>query len=253
MNPVSAVIITLNEADNLRKSLPQLSWCDEIIVVDSGSTDNTLDVCKQYHCVVHEKKFNGYGEQKQFGISLARNKWILCTDADEVLTDELVAEMKQEMIQPTAVAYLVPITLVFMGTIFKYGKDSRRYFLRLFNKEFGNFNSNVLHEKIEVTGEKKKMKNIILHFSYRDIDHYFFKFNKFSTLGAKAAFEQGKRKSLLLTILSVPLYFLRYFFIEMNFLNGAGGFYWSMFSAYYHFVKYTKIRELYATEKNSVR
>lgn len=250
MNPVSAVIITLNEAHNLRKSLPQLYWCDEIIIIDSGSTDETLEVCKNFNCIIHEKKFNGYGEQKQFGISLARNKWILCTDADEVLTDELAEEITQEMKHPTGAAYLMPITLVFMGKIFKYGKDSHRYFLRLFNKDFGNFNDNILHEKIEVKGEQKKLKNNILHYSYRDVDHYFYKFNKFSTLGAQAAFEQGKKRSLLLTIFAVPLYFIRYFFIELNFLNGAGGFYWSMFSAYYHFVKYTKMREIYALKKS---
>lgn len=249
MNPVSAVIITLNEAHNLRKSLPQLSWCDEIIIVDSGSTDDTLQVCKEYKCVVHEKEFNGYGEQKQFGVSLARNKWILCTDADEVLTDGLVEEIKEEMREPSAAAYLMPRKLVFMDTIFKYGKDSGRYSLRLFNKDFGNYNAAILHEKIEVDEKHKKLKNTLLHYSYRDVDHYFDKFNKFSTLGAKASFDIGKKRSLLLTIFSIPLYFIRYYFIEMNFLNGSKGFYWSMFSAYYHFVKYIKIRELYAMGK----
>ena len=116
----------------------------------------------------------------------------------------------------------------------------------MFNKEFGNFNSNIIHEKIEVEGTQKKLKNNILHYSSRDVAHYFDKFNKFSTYGAKIAYQKGKRRSLLLTVFAVPIYFFKYYFIEMNFLNGVSGFYWSMFSAFYHFVKYSKIKEIYA-------
>ena len=248
MEPVSAVIITYNEAQNLRRSLPKLLWCDEIIIIDSGSTDETLQVCREYNCKIFEKKFNGYGEQKRYGVGLAKNRWILCPDADETLSDGLVEEIKLELQAPSADAYLIPLTFVFMGKKFKYGKDAWRYFLRLFNKEKGNFNDNRLHEKIEVQGAEKRLKNNNLHYSYRDVEHYFDKFNKFSTSGARVAFENGKQRSLLLTVFAVPLYFLRYYFFEKNFLNGVSGFYWSMYSAFYHFVKYTKIRELYARE-----
>ncbi len=251
MNAVSAVIITYNEADNLRRSLPKLTWCDEIIVIDSLSTDDTKEVCKQFNCRFYEKKFEGYGEQKRFGVSLAINKWVLCPDADEVLSDELAEEIKTEMESPLAAAYLIPITFVFMGKKFKYGKDSWRYFLRLFNKDLGNFNDNIVHEKIIIEGKIKKFKHNILHYSYMNIEHYFNKFNKFSSLGAKIAYENGKRRSLLLTVFAVPLYFLKYYLLELNFLNGVSGFYWSMFSSFYHFVKYSKIREMYSNKKNN--
>ncbi len=249
MQPLSTVIITCNEENNLRRSLPQLTWCDEIIVVDSGSTDNTLEVCKKFGCKIFHRQFDGYGAQKQFAVSLAKNKWILCLDADEVLSDELVEEMKEEMKHPEADGYLIPMTFVFMGKKFRYGKEAWRYFLRLFNKEAGNFNDLKVHEKIVLRGQQKKLKNNILHYSYRSITQYFAKFNKYSSYGAEMACQQGKTRSLLMVVLAIPLNFLKYYFLELNMLNGVSGFYWSVFNAFYHFVKYIKIRELDAKMK----
>jgi glycosyltransferase involved in cell wall biosynthesis len=249
MKLLSTVIITCNEENNLRKSLPKLSWCNEIIIVDSGSTDNTLEVCKQFGCRIYTRPFNGYGAQKQFAVSLASNQWVLCLDADEVLSDALVEEIKEEMKSPSAAGYLIPMTFVFMGKEFRYGKESWRYFLRLFNKELGNFDDRKVHEKIRVEGELKKFRNNIFHYSYRSITHYFNKFNKYSSYGAEIAYHQGETRSLLMVILAIPLNFIKYYIIELNILNGTSGFYWSAFNAFYHFVKYIKIREFHAKMK----
>lgn len=246
MLPISTVIITLNEEYNLLNSLPKLTWSDEIIIVDSGSSDNTLSICKQFGCKIYHRKFEGYGDQKQFAVSLAKNKWILCLDADEVLTDELIEEIKEEMKNPVAGGYLIPMTFVFMGKKFRHGKESWRYFLRLFNKEAGNYNNCKVHEKIEIKGIEKKLTNNLYHYSYHSISQYFDKFNRYSSYGAEVAYGQGKRKSLAQVMFAVPLNFLKYYFLEANILNGIEGFYWSAFNAFYHFVKYLKIREIYA-------
>jgi glycosyltransferase involved in cell wall biosynthesis len=245
MANVSAVIITYNEAVNIRRTLGQLWWCNEIIVVDSFSTDTTVDICRQYGCKVYQRSFDGYGAQKQYAVSLAQNDWVLCIDADEVLTDKLVDEMRKEMLQPAADGYLVPMRFVFMGKEFRFGKESWRHFLRLFNKQTGNFNYRKVHEKIELNGSTKKLTNNILHYSYRDISQYFDKFNRYSSYGAEMSYEKGKKRSLALIVCAVPLNFLKYYFIELNFLNGLSGFYWSVFNAFYHFVKYIKTREMY--------
>lgn len=246
MQSLSTVIITCNEENNLQRSLPKLTWCDEIIIVDSGSTDNTLEVCKKYGCKIYHRQFDGYGAQKQFAVSLASNNWVLCLDADEVLSDGLVDEIKEEMKNPSAAGYLIPMTFVFMGKEFRYGKEAWRYFLRLFNKEAGTFNDRKVHEKIVLNGQQKKLKNNILHYSYRNITQYFNKFNKYSSYGAEMAYQQGKTRSLLMIVLAIPLNFLKYYFVELNILNGICGFYWSVFNAFYHFVKYIKIREYHA-------
>lgn len=233
--------------------MPQLKWCDEIIIVDSGSIDNTLHICKKFGCKIYHRKFEGYGSQKRFAVSLAKNKWVLCLDADEVLSDGLVQEIQYCMIDPEADGYLMPLTFVFMGKKFRHGKEAWRYFLRLFNKEAGNWDDRKVHEKIILEGTQEKLKNNILHYSYRNIAQYFLKFNKYSSYGAEIAYDQGKKKSLLAVIFAIPLNFIKYYFVEGNILNGLSGFYWSVFNAFYHFVKYIKLRELYAIAKRTAK
>jgi hypothetical protein len=137
------------------------------------------------------------------------------------------------------------MNLVFLGKEFTFGKESNRFFLRLFNKQFGNFNDRKVHEGIELVGEKIKFKNKILHYSYQDISQYFKKLNTYSSFGAKLAFEKGKNKSVFTIVSTIPLNFLKYYILHGNVLNGANGFYWSVFNTYYHLVKYLKIRELH--------
>ena len=243
MLPVSAVIITFNEEDNLRLSLPKLYWCDEIIIVDCGSNDNTVKICNQYQCNIHYRMFDDYSRQKKYAVSLAKNDWVLCLDADETLSDKLVEELKIEMCAPVADGYLMPLALIFMGKEFRYGKEAHHHFLRLFNREKGTFNDNMLHEKIAVKGNTKKLSNKVYHYSYKSIEHYFYKFNRYSSKGAEMALIKGKQRSSLAIVLSIPFYFCKYYFLERNFMNGLHGFSWSVLSAYYHFVKYLKLRE----------
>ena len=248
---VSAVIITYNEALNLSRTLSQLYWCDEIIVVDSYSTDETLDICNRYGCKVFSHPFSGYGEQKRYAIDQAAHEWILSLDADEYLTKELVDELQEEL-EDTGVyrGYLIPMNLVFRGYEFKYGKENRRYFLRLFNRNWGCMSNTKVHEHIEVKGPVKNLKNNILHYSYLDIDQYIYKINKYSTLGAAVNIEKCKVKNQALIYLSIPFYFIKYYFVERNFLNGKNGFYWSVLSSFYHFVKYIKMQDLKQIRSN---
>lgn len=252
MQRVSAVLITFNEAFNLKRTLPQLSWCDEIIVVDSGSTDNTVQLCKNFGCKVYHRAFDGYGAQKQYAVSLSRNNWILSLDADEVLSNQLVDEIQEEMKAPKATGYLLPMNLVFLGKEFTYGKESNRFFLRLFNKQFGNFNDRKVHEGIDLEGNKLKFKHKILHYSYHNVGQYFKKLQSYSSFGAKLAFEKGKNKSMVTVVTSIPFNFFKYYILHRNLLNGANGLYWSVFNTYYHLVKYLKIRELHDQHKKDI-
>ena len=242
---VSAVMITYNEASNLVRTLSQLYWCDEIIIVDSYSTDDTIAICRQYGCKIFYHSFAGYGEQKRFAIGKASNDWILCIDADEYLTPLLVDELQRELKDTCDYkGYLLPMNLVFREQEFKYGRESHNHFMRVFHKNYCRVSNKKVHESFEVTGPVKKLKNIILHYSYRDIKQFISKLNCYSTLGAEENIENGKKRSQALIYIAIPFYFIKYYLLDRNFMNGKNGFYWSALSTFYHFTKYIKMQDL---------
>jgi hypothetical protein len=169
-------------------------------------------------------------------------------DADEVLSDCLVDELKKEMRSPSFAGYYIPINLVFMGKVFKYGKEARLFRLRLFNKELGGLQDNPIHEKILVQGKVKKLKGRIYHYSYKNYEQYINKFNSYSSIGAQIAYGSGKKKTRGAILLAIPFNFFKYYVLDGNFMNGLPGFCWSMLSAYYVFIKYLKITELNTAE-----
>lgn len=243
---VSAVIITLNEEAIIAETLSKLWWCNEIIIVDSGSTDKTVAICEQHGCTVFFRPFNGFGEQKNFGVSKAKNNWILCIDADEILSEPLIDEMRAELGKPQIdyVAFTVPRNLVFMNKVFEYGKESGSSLIRLFNKAHGGWDGAVVHEKVTVKGSVKKLKNKILHYSYHDYDQFLTKINLYSSLGSKKMLERKSTKGKALVVLALPFNFFKYYIVDRNFLNGYRGFVWAVFNTFYHFVKYLKFQEL---------
>src|SRR5262249_2602243 len=125
-----------------------------------------------------------------------------------------------------------------------YGRESGRYFIRLFNKLHGGFTEDKVHESIRVEGKIKKLHHTIRHYSHVNLHQSLDKCNRYSTFSAEMAFSKGKNKSIFAVLFGLPFNFLKYYFIERNFLNGLQGFYWAVFSTYYHFAKYIKIREL---------
>jgi glycosyltransferase involved in cell wall biosynthesis len=242
---VSAVIITYNEEKILRKTLSQLHWCDEIIVVDSYSTDKTLTICEEFGCTVYSRPFDGYGAQKQFAISRASNDWVMCIDADEVLTDKLVEELVALTASETPYAgFSFRMNLVFLDKEFLHGKESGRYYLRLFNRKMGGISGDKVHECIRVNGPVKKLHSTIRHYSYTSIHQCIEKINRYSTFSAEMSYKKGKNKSVFAVLFGLPYNFTKYYLLERNCLNGLKGFYWSMFSTYYHFAKYVKLKEL---------
>ena len=242
---VSAVIITYNEEKIIRRTLSRLYWCHEIIVVDSFSTDNTVNIAKEFGCKVFTRVFDGYGPQKQFAVSQASNDWILCVDADEVLSAELVQEIRDSLTEDTPFAgFSMPMNLIFLNKEFVHGKESNRHFLRLFNRRMGTFSDARVHEGLQIKGEVKKLQHIIRHYSYTSLHQYIEKCNKYTSYGAEMKYAKGKQRSLLMIIMALPFNFFKYYILDRNFMNGAQGFYWSVLSSNYHFLKYVKLKEL---------
>ncbi|WP_315817159.1 glycosyltransferase family 2 protein [Paraflavitalea speifideaquila] len=190
---ISAVIITYNEEKIIRKTLQKLSWCDEIVIVDSYSTDNTVAICQEFGCDVYSRTFDGYGSQKQYAIARATNDWVLCVDADEIPTDELVLEIRSISPDTAYAGFSFPMNLVFLDREFKHGKESGRHFLRLFNRQKGGVTNEQVHESFRVEGPVKKLEHTILHYSYTSIHQCIEKLNRYSTLSAGISYGKGKK------------------------------------------------------------
>jgi glycosyltransferase involved in cell wall biosynthesis len=244
--PVTAVIITYNESANLRRTLPQLYWCEEIVIVDSFSTDGTDSIARISKCRLLQREFNGFGDQKSFAVSQSKNDWILCLDADEYLTPELIEEIRYELIKPGEHrAFSFPSNLVFRKQRFRFGRESNRQVVKLFNRRYGHVSNDRVHEKIQVQGKIKKLGSPLLHYSYRDITQYLNKFDRYTEWCAEKYHLAGKRKSKTFMTLSIPYYFIKYYLVDRNFLNGRNGIYWSALMAFYHFIKYIKLEDFY--------
>ena len=245
-NKISAVLITYNEEANIGRTLESLSWCDEIVVVDSGSSDNTVNLCESKGCRVMFHPFSGYGQQKRFAVSQARHDWILSIDADEVLTQDLQREIIKhfEHNDTDTAGYYLPRTLVFMGKQFRYGNERSQPCLRLFNRNYGEFSDDRVHEAVRLNGPTRLLKGAMLHYSYLNIDQYFEKFNRYTSMAASQLYERGKSANRVAIALRLPITFLQTYIPKGNFMNGYPGFVWSLFCGLYPVVKYLKLYEL---------
>ena len=253
MAKLSVFIITYNEERILDKCLNKLSWVDEIVVVDSGSTDATLDICKKYHVKVFHNDFEGFGAQKQFALEQTSNDWVLSIDADEILTDSLIEELKEIINSSNNLAgYYIKRKHVFLGKVFKYGHESKQYILRLFKKSCGKYDGKKVHESIVIDGATEKLKNYFMHYTSRSLDSYIQKIHSYATIYSEGKYLQNKKYSIFKIVVKVKFEFILKYIIHLNFLNGKEGFYWSYLAAYYTGLKYIKTNEQYKAVKKQL-
>ena len=229
----------------LKSALEAVSWADEIVLVDSGSTDKTLEIARQFNAKIVYRAFDGYGSQKNFATSQASNDWILSLDDDEILTPELQQEIQNLSLSTTNYnGFKIPRSLIFLGKLLKFSGEYKRLTLRLFNRKQGNWNAEYVHESVEVNGKIGTLKHQILHDSYRDLTDYFNKFNKYTSLGAKTLAERGKTASSFKIISRFPTTFLKIYLLKGSCLDGYAGFMWALLTAINPVVKYAKLREI---------
>lgn len=252
--PVSAVLITKNAEAVLDECLHSLRWCDEIVVVDSGSTDKTLAICKQHNCRIIHQDFLGFGAQKNFSLTQATHDWVLHIDADEVVTDALKQSILSELPKhhSVAVAFQLPRTLFFFGQKFNYGRENKQSIIRLFHKKHCRYDLAEVHEKLLVSGPVQSLNGELLHYSYASLFEYFEKFNVYTSKGALEQVKKNKSRSRLLVFLFAPFYFFKFYIIERNFMNGYAGLLWAIISSFYVFIKYNKLYEYRYIHKNNL-
>jgi len=244
MKKLSGVIITYNEEFNILRCINSVKGlADEIVVVDSFSTDRTVEICNSSGCRVIIHKFEGYGQQKQFGVDQADNDWILSLDADEVVTDGLVQEIKtllEKEIIPHA-GYFIPFSFCYLGRILKHVGGGN---LRLFDRTKGKFRIVSVHESVDVNGSVGKLKGKVIHYSYRDIAHHLQKLNTYTSQAAHGYTAQGRKFSKAWVFFKFPVSFLTFYFLRLGILNGYPGFMWSFFAAIYGSLKVAKTIEM---------
>jgi (heptosyl)LPS beta-1,4-glucosyltransferase len=239
--PISAIILTKNESENIGRCLQSLAWVNEIIVLDSGSTDATLSIAASFENVrIHTSEWLGYSRTKQLAVNYTSNQWILWLDADEELSPELILEIKQLQIEDK-VAFDMPRKTFFLGEWVRHAGWYPGRVIRLFNKEYCKFNDNLLHEGVEPEAGKPtgQLENDILHYSYTSLYQYFNKMNLYGKYGAEELQRKGKTISKSKIILNPIATFFKLYILKRGFLDGTRGLVISAGSAFSNFIKYT--------------
>lgn len=246
---LSIAIITFNEEKNLEKTLTAVSSiADEIIIVDSGSTDNTKDIAIKFNAKFFTEPWKGYGPQRNSAIEKCSSEWILNIDADEELSSNLIKKIKEIKSNSKYFdqeVFKINFTSVCFGKKLKYGGWSNSYRIRLFKKGAGSFNNNTVHEEFITDKKIFSLKEDIYHHSYISLEDYFNKFNRYTTEGALEYYSRGKKSSCFQIVFN-PIYkFIKMYIIRLGFLDGIEGLMIASASAMYSMVKYFKLREIY--------
>lgn len=245
MKYLSLFIITKNEGDKIADCIESAkNICDEIIVCDSNSTDDTVQIAKKLGAKVIQHEFIGFADQKNYALSQCTGDWVLSLDADEVLTKELAEEISKIPDDSEFSGFEIHRANYFLGKRMNFSGLDNEYILRLIKNGSGQYKNVLVHEGLEITGKTKRLKNEMLHYSYSDLDNYFNKFNKYTSLAARDLIEKGRKFSFLGTIFRLPFEFMKRYFLELGFLDGMRGFIWASCSTFYVFVKYIKLWDL---------
>lgn len=239
---ISAILITRNETSNIDRCLQSVSWCDEIVVVDSESTDDTVDRCLAYGAKVVIRPFEGFGSQKNAVLGLATSDWVFSIDADEVVTPELRSSIERAITDPAFDAYIVRRRFFFLGHRLEHGRGSVDMLTRLVRKGMGVFSDVLVHEGLIPIGPADVLEGELEHYSYETISQVVEKFNRYTTLAATDLRGKRIKRSVVLTFLCWPLYFVKFYLLHGHWRNGMYGFVWSVLSSWYPFIKVAKSR-----------
>jgi glycosyltransferase involved in cell wall biosynthesis len=250
-NPgISAVIITFNEEENIQDAIRSVSWADEVVVVDCGSADRTVEIAKTAGAKLYKNEWRGYTAQKNWANEKARGEWILSLDADERVTPELKMEILHIMETGTEMdGYYIPRRARFLGRYIRHCHWYPDYQLRLFRKNKSAWTGGLVHERVEVEGKVGRLNNDLIHFTYKDIADQTDKLNRYSSLWALDAFRYGRKTGILNIIMSSAATFINVYFFRLGILDGFPGFVISRNLAYYSFQKKIKLYQLYREKR----
>lgn len=243
---ISALAITFNEEENVKRYIESLSFADEIIFIDSQSTDKTVEIAEQMGVRVIQRKFDDFSNQRNFAINQTKNDWIVFFDLDEIMTSELEQEIIQTVNSKTdKVAFFVKRNFFFLGRKMKFGGWQNDKAIRLFNKSYCKYNGNLVHEVVESKGKTGVLKNSLNHYSYKNFDNYNDKLNLYSKLQAENLYNK-KVKPNPYHLFFRPFYrFLWQYFFRLGILDGKEGFILAYVHSFSVFKRYLQLWMLY--------
>jgi len=242
---LTVTVITLNEAANIAAALESVAFADEVIVVDSHSTDDTVEVARRCGARVIVRDWPGYIAQKNFAAAEARHDWILSIDADERVTPQLADEITALMQgTPSCAGYRVPRLSRYLGTWIRSTDWYPDYQLRLYDRRQGQWEGRYVHESVKVRGRTSDLASDLLHHPYRDVSHHLQTIDRYTTLAARQMFEDGRRAGVRHLCLNPIAAFLRNYLVRTGFRDGRAGLIVSLLNSYYVLLKFVKLFEL---------
>ena len=242
---LTVTVITRDEAAHIGAALESVSWADEIIVVDSKSTDDTVSLARRLATRVEVREWPGYGAQKNYAAGIASNDWVLSLDADERVSPELGAEIKTLLSTgPTQSGYRIPRVTFYLGRWIRSTDWYPDYQFRLYDRRAARWNERRVHESVEADRPPGVLRHELQHYAYRDISHHLATIDKYTTLAAEQWLSEGRRTSALEMFFHPRFAFLRNYVLRGGFRDGAAGLLVSKMNAFYVFLKFAKLWEL---------
>jgi len=245
MSKLSAYVLTFNEEAKIREALESIAWVDEIVVLDSHSTDHTEQICREYTDKVFQCDFAGFGKLRNQALALVTHDWVFSLDADERATDELREEIQTELASgPRADAFFVPRKNFFLGRWIRHCgwyPDYRQP--QFFNKHRLRYRDDLVHEGFDVMGRADYLSGHVLQYPFNDLGEYLRKMSRYSTLMAEQMHQRGEKFHTHQLVTHPVFTFFKMYALRQGFLDGMPGLILSLLYAYYTFVKYAKLWE----------
>jgi glycosyltransferase involved in cell wall biosynthesis len=242
---ITATVITLNEERNIEAALRSLSWADQIVVIDSCSTDATVELAHQYADLVLVNSWPGYAAQKNFAAEQAKNDWIFNLDADERVSPELASEIEalKNGSDPQVSGLEMPRLCFYQGRWIRHSGWYPDYKLRLYDRRAASWKGEFVHESVSVRGETGRLRGDLLHYTADSASEHHLRMDRYTTLAAQEALSQGEGVSAASILLSPPVAFIKSYIFKLGFLDGVPGLAIARFAAHYVFLKKLKIWE----------
>jgi len=242
--PLSAVLITRNAAAVLAPCLESLAFADEIVVVDSGSSDGTAEIARRFGARLVQKEWLGFGRQKQYAVDQARHDWVLCLDADETVSPRLAASIQAALAAPVSPVYRMPRRNRFLGRWLSHGEGYPDWSPRLFNRMNARWSDDLVHEKVLYAVTPGTLQGDLMHDSSDDLTAYLDRQNRYTTLAARQAYELGRSASFLHLVMSPVVRFFKFYVFRLGFLDGVPGLLHISIGCMNSYLKYAKLIEL---------